>query len=76
MNELILADSDKDVIKALTRKYCKGQGKWAADFIEGKGEGQIFLLHGPPGTGKTWLAKRVKVAVLGEVSLLFRFESR
>tara|TARA_R110002060_G_scaffold5880_1_gene9006 strand:+ start:1084 stop:1380 length:297 start_codon:yes stop_codon:yes gene_type:complete len=54
MNELILADSDKDVIKALTRKYCKGQGKWAADFIEGKGEGQIFLLHGPPGTGKTF----------------------
>lgn len=54
MNELILADSDKDVIKALTRKYYKGQKKWAADFIEGKGEGQIFLLHGPPGTGKTF----------------------
>jgi hypothetical protein len=22
---------------------------WAGDFVEGKGEGQIILLHGPPG---------------------------
>ena len=25
----------------------------APDFIKGKGEGRIFLLHGPPGVGKT-----------------------
>lgn len=29
---------------------------WAADFVEGKGEGQIVLLHGPPGVGKTFTA--------------------
>ena len=29
---------------------------WAADFVEGKGEGQIILLHGPPGVGKTCTA--------------------
>jgi hypothetical protein len=46
MSNLILGDSDKDVIKALARKYSKHEGVWGADFIEGKGEGQIFLLHG------------------------------
>jgi len=46
MSTLILGDSDKDVIKALARKYTKHQGSWGADFIAGKGEGQIFLLHG------------------------------
>jgi hypothetical protein len=48
MSTLILGESDKDVIKALARKYSKGKDKWGADFIKGKGEGQIFLLHGEP----------------------------
>jgi hypothetical protein len=29
---------------------------WSADFIQGKGQGQIFLLHGKPGVGKTCTA--------------------
>lgn len=29
---------------------------FSSDFIQGKGEGQILLLHGPPGTGKTLTA--------------------
>lgn len=33
-----------------------GKQFFTADFIKGKGEGQIFLLHGPPGTGKTLTA--------------------
>ena len=48
MDALIMEDSDKDVLQALTRKYAKGQEAWGADFTEGKGEGQIFLLHGRP----------------------------
>jgi hypothetical protein len=48
MSTLILDDSDKDVVKALARKYSRGQATWGADFVEGKGEGQIFLLHGKP----------------------------
>ncbi|KAA8570778.1 hypothetical protein EYC84_000172 [Monilinia fructicola] len=32
---------------------------WAGDFVEGKGEGQIILLHGPPGVGKTCTAESV-----------------
>ena len=31
-------------------------GSWSADFIKGKGEGLIFLLHGKPGVGKTYTA--------------------
>jgi hypothetical protein len=46
MSTLILKDSDKDLIKALTRQYSKGHGSWGADHVRGKGEGQIFLLHG------------------------------
>ena len=29
---------------------------WAADYIDGKGNGLIFLLHGGPGVGKTFTA--------------------
>jgi len=54
MTELILDESDKDIIRALTRKHARTDDNWSADYIEGKGEGQIFLLHGSPGTGKTF----------------------
>ncbi|KAL1966651.1 hypothetical protein VTN77DRAFT_4062 [Rasamsonia byssochlamydoides] len=43
-------------------KYAKTEifgSQFPADFIEGKGEGQIFLLHGPPGVGKTLTAECV-----------------
>lgn len=33
--------------------------RFSADFISGKGEGQIILLHGPPGTGKTLTAGKL-----------------
>lgn len=29
---------------------------WSADFVQGKGEGLIILLHGKPGVGKTYTA--------------------
>lgn len=45
-----------DLIKALSAKFSQTQ-TWAADFIPNKGEGQIFLLHGPPGVGKTYTAE-------------------
>lgn len=45
------------MITALTHKY-EDRGKtWSADFIQEKGEGQIFLLHGPSGVGKTYTAE-------------------
>jgi signal recognition particle GTPase len=35
------------------------QSPWSADFVKGKGEGLIFLLHGKPGVGKTYTAGRI-----------------
>jgi DNA polymerase III delta prime subunit len=47
-----------EMIKALTEKAGGvGNDSWSADTIEGKGEGQIFLLHGPSGVGKTYTAE-------------------
>ena len=55
MSQLILPRRDIEIIKALSSKHAVGNTKqWGADFIPGKGEGQVFLLHGPPGTGKTY----------------------
>ncbi|EGO55981.1 hypothetical protein NEUTE1DRAFT_124269 [Neurospora tetrasperma FGSC 2508] len=62
---LVLQEETKNMIKALIQKYsgdAKGPGvpvaSWRADHIENKGEGQIFLLHGSPGVGKTFYAGR------------------
>ncbi|KAH7139865.1 hypothetical protein B0J13DRAFT_505202 [Dactylonectria estremocensis] len=35
----------------------KQTSTWSADFIQGKGEGLTFLLHGKPGVGKTYTAE-------------------
>lgn len=34
-------------------------GRWSGDFVPGKGQGQIVLLHGKPGVGKTTSAECV-----------------
>lgn len=52
-------EANKETIKAIVKTYTDGQGQdkiFNPDFIQGKGEGQIILLHGPPGTGKTLTA--------------------
>ncbi|KAF4763282.1 hypothetical protein HAV15_001590 [Penicillium sp. str.  len=53
-------ESNKQMIKAVCEIF-GGTYKQAfsSDFIQGKGEGQILLLHGPPGTGKTLTAESV-----------------
>lgn len=56
IGSLIMNESDKDVIKALTRKYAKREQTWGADYMEGKGSGQIFLLHGKVTTNVCSLA--------------------
>lgn len=38
---------------------------WSADFVKGKGEGLIFLLHGKPGVGKTYTAGELTTASKG-----------
>jgi hypothetical protein len=47
MSKLILGATDIDILKALSRTHGDiAPVVWSADFIPGKGEGQIFLLHG------------------------------
>ncbi|RWA13067.1 hypothetical protein EKO27_g2020 [Xylaria grammica] len=46
-------------IRALATRQNSTKEVWAADFIEGKGTGQIALLHGPPGVGKTYTVEAI-----------------
>ncbi|KAK8115439.1 hypothetical protein PG984_011941 [Apiospora sp. TS-2023a] len=61
IDTLVMSEERKTMMKALVYRYTdrsseenKGAAPWAADFIENKGDGQIFLLHGSPGVGKTY----------------------
>lgn len=54
-DKLVLDDADKELIRALVEH----QTGTFADIIEGKGGGVIFLLHGPPGQGKTLTAEAI-----------------
>ncbi|RYC61934.1 hypothetical protein CHU98_g4282 [Xylaria longipes] len=60
---LVMHDARKMMIESLVYKYTdpryagSGSQVWGADFIKNKGEGQIFLLHGGPGVGKTFTAE-------------------
>jgi SpoVK/Ycf46/Vps4 family AAA+-type ATPase len=56
IDRLVMPSGNKELIKAIARTYTDKSQLFKADFIYGKGEGQIILLHGPPGTGKTLTA--------------------
>src|SRR4051794_34474368 len=62
IDNLVMPEHRLTMIKALVNRYTnpddttgKGNTPWTADFIANKGEGQIFLLHGSPGVGKTYV---------------------
>ncbi|KAH6630497.1 P-loop containing nucleoside triphosphate hydrolase protein [Chaetomium sp. MPI-SDFR-AT-0129] len=59
IDTLVMPPERKEMIKALVQKFTgyRPTKSWGADFIESKGEGQIFLLHGSPGVGKTYTAE-------------------
>jgi SpoVK/Ycf46/Vps4 family AAA+-type ATPase len=48
----------KELIKALVKGNRKEYARFD-DFIRGKGQGLIMMLHGPPGTGKTLTAEAI-----------------
>lgn len=59
IDRLVMKQEYKETIKAIVKTYTDSDShidRFKADFVHGKGEGQIFLLHGPPGTGKTLTA--------------------
>jgi flagellar biosynthesis GTPase FlhF len=58
-DNLILPERIKNTIKSIVWSYKQSGDEvkaWSADFVQEKGEGQIFLLHGTPGVGKTCTA--------------------
>lgn len=59
---MILQPRIKDTITSIVWNYGQADGtvsSWSPDFVKSKGEGQIFLLHGTPGVGKTCTAECV-----------------
>ncbi|KAF2193617.1 P-loop containing nucleoside triphosphate hydrolase protein [Zopfia rhizophila CBS 207.26] len=55
-----IPDEKKAIVQALTESYLiRGPDDSFDDFIEGKGRGLVFLLHGRPGVGKTLTAEAI-----------------
>lgn len=60
-DSLVMTGSRKKLIQALVMSHSSNHDgdQQNADVIAGKGEGSIFLLHGPPGVGKTLTAEAI-----------------
>ncbi|KAF2833898.1 P-loop containing nucleoside triphosphate hydrolase protein [Ophiobolus disseminans] len=56
---LVLSEDKKELIHALITVHAGKQTAIRTEFMAGKGEGLIILLHGGPGTGKTLTAESV-----------------
>jgi len=56
--QLALPSDKKNMISSLVQTSSSNANEFD-DFIKGKGKGIIFLLHGPPGVGKTFTAGKL-----------------
>ncbi|CAI9632725.1 unnamed protein product [Alternaria burnsii] len=56
---LVLQEGKKELVKALVTVHIEKSRDIKMDFMDGKGEGLIMLLHGGPGTGKTLTAESI-----------------
>jgi SpoVK/Ycf46/Vps4 family AAA+-type ATPase len=56
---LVLKEEKKELIRALISVHIGQKNALKTDFMDGKGDGLIILLHGGPGTGKTLTAESV-----------------
>jgi SpoVK/Ycf46/Vps4 family AAA+-type ATPase len=58
-HRLVLEEEKKELIRALISVHIGQKDALKTDFMDGKGDGLIILLHGGPGTGKTLTAESV-----------------
>ncbi|KAK8084452.1 AAA family ATPase [Apiospora hydei] len=56
---LVLHEQKKRLIRSLVGHDPTSNSNEYDDLIQGKGRGLIFLLHGPPGVGKTFTAESI-----------------
>ena len=52
----------KPTIRQAAAPSAIGGTTWSADFVEGKGDGLIIMLHGKPGVGKTYTAGKCRTS--------------
>lgn len=72
IDDLVMDQSRIKMLKALSKSYMRVNKRgdpiehepWAADFVKGKGNGLIFLLHGKPGVGKTVTAGKYGIRLV------------
>ncbi|KAI0535672.1 P-loop containing nucleoside triphosphate hydrolase protein [Xylaria digitata] len=57
-SHLLLSSDKKKLISSLVIQHGSEVDEFD-DYIQGKGKGLIFLLHGPPGVGKTFTAESI-----------------
>jgi hypothetical protein len=55
---LQMDEKQKDVVSGIIESH-RASSSAFDDFIPGKGRGLVFLLHGPPGCGKTMTAGKL-----------------
>ncbi|KAF2726605.1 P-loop containing nucleoside triphosphate hydrolase protein, partial [Polyplosphaeria fusca] len=56
-DRLQIPDAKKHAVRALTETYLHRRPDYTYDFVDGKGQGGVLLLHGPLGVGKTLTAE-------------------
>lgn len=64
IEHLVMDEKRVQMLKALAKSFVRlnqfgemsERSSWSADFVKGKGNGLIFLLHGRSGVGKTCTA--------------------
>ena len=52
-SSLVLPHNQKSIVKALVSSHKFHAAETIDDVVQGKGKGLVFVLHGPPGVGKT-----------------------
>ncbi|KAF2666780.1 P-loop containing nucleoside triphosphate hydrolase protein [Microthyrium microscopicum] len=58
-DSLVLDPNHKSIVKAQVCSHKFHSGETIDDVIQGKGKGLVFVLHGPPGVGKTLTAEGI-----------------